>query len=210
MKLKVFTADASSSEERDFAGLPSFEGDSGLLALKQYIIAYQANQRQGNAHTKTRAEVRGTSKKPFRQKGTGRGRQGSFQSPLQKGGGVVFGPRKRDYSQKVNKKVKAVAFKRALFDRAVAGEVSIIERFSAPEKPKTTEFSGIVSKVSPQGTVLIVDDSWSDTTILSARNIARLDMTDAEKLNPYDLCRYDHIIVSEKGFEKIISRVSGE
>ena len=106
MKLTVFSPDGKTSSERDFAGLPSFEGDKGLQAVKEVIVAINANNRQGTHSTKTRGEVRGGGKKPWRQKGTGRARAGSIRSPLWVGGGVVFGPKPRDYSKKVNSKVR--------------------------------------------------------------------------------------------------------
>ena len=106
MKLEVYTTDGGNSKKKEFA-IPELEGDKGLYALKQIILAYQANQRQGCASTKTRAEVRGSGKKPWRQKGTGMARAGSRRSPIWRGGGITFGPRPRDYSQRLNKKMKA-------------------------------------------------------------------------------------------------------
>ncbi|NBB79465.1 MAG: 50S ribosomal protein L4, partial [Verrucomicrobia bacterium] len=106
MKLKVYTADGTASEEKDFAQFPVFEGDKGVAALRQVILAHQANARQGNASTKTRAEVRGSGKKLFRQKGSGTARQGSRRVPHQRHGGVAHGPRPRDFSQKINRKMK--------------------------------------------------------------------------------------------------------
>ena len=108
MKLVVFSSDGKSSSERDFANVPTFEGDKGLQAVKEVIVAINANNRQGTHSTKTRGEVRGGGKKPWRQKGTGRARAGSIRSPLWVGGGVVFGPKPRDYSKKVNARVDAV------------------------------------------------------------------------------------------------------
>ena len=99
MKLTVFSSDGTSSREQDFAGLPTFEGDKGQQAVKEVIVAIRANNRQGTHSTKTRGEVRGGGKKPWRHKGTGRARAGSTRSPLWVGGGVVFGPKPRDYSK---------------------------------------------------------------------------------------------------------------
>src|SRR6267154_2859969 len=130
MKLTVFTSDASTSSEKEFK-LPTFEGDRGLQAVKEVVVAHNANARLGTHSTKTRGEVRGGGKKPWAQKGTGRARAGSIRSPLWGGGGVVFGPKPRDYSKKINGKVKALAFSRALFDRVTAGEIAVIETFDA-------------------------------------------------------------------------------
>lgn len=207
MKLKFYTTDGSSSEEKDF-GIPEFEGDKGLQALKQYVLAHQANQRQGNASTKTRDQVRGGGKKPYRQKGTGSARAGSRRSPIWRGGGIIHGPQPRDYSQSLNKKIKRVAFQRAIFDRATAGEIDVIERFEMAET-KTRLFNALLGKIAPEGKVLVVDDSFSDTTVLSARNIKRVEITEADTVNAYDLCYFDRIIISEKGIEKVLSRANG-
>ena len=130
MKLKLFTSDATKSSEKEF-NLPTFEGNRGLQAVKEVVVAHRANARQGTRSTKTRGEVSGGGKKPWAQKGTGRARAGSIRSPLWSGGGVVFGPKPRDYSKKINAKVKQLAFSRALFDRASAGELAVIEQFDA-------------------------------------------------------------------------------
>ena len=135
MKLTVFSSDGKTSSEKDFADLPTFEGDKGLQAVKEVIVAINANNRQGTHSTKTRGEVRGGGRKPWRQKGTGRARAGSIRSPLWGGGGVVFGPKPRDYSKKINNKVKQLAFSRALFDRATAGEIAVIQRFAGSAIP---------------------------------------------------------------------------
>src|SRR5688572_25672132 len=149
MKLTVFTSDAAKSSEQEFK-LPTFEGSKGLQAVKEVVVAHRANARQGTRSTKTRGEVRGGGKKPWNQKGTGRARAGSIRSPLWSGGGVVFGPRPRDFSKKINNKVKALAFSRALYDRAVAGEIEVIETF-APAQPKTKLMNKVVKVIAPKG-----------------------------------------------------------
>jgi large subunit ribosomal protein L4 len=208
MKLKVFTPDGASSREEEFAGLPTFEGDKGLQAVKEVVVAINANNRLGTHSTKTRGEVSGGGKKPWRQKGTGRARAGSIRSPLWVGGGVVFGPKPRDYSKKVNAKVKALAFSRALFDRANAGEIDVIERFEIPNA-KTKEINKVIGLIAPQGKVLVVDDAFAPETTRAARNIERVSMQEATKLNALDLCQYKKIVVSTKALEKIIARVNG-
>ncbi len=208
MKLKVFTPDGISSREEEFVGLPTFEGDKGLQAVKEVIVAINANKRLGTHSTKTRGEVRGGGKKPWRQKGTGRARAGSIRSPLWVGGGVVFGPKPRDYSKKINSKVKALAFSRALFDRAVAGEIDVIERFEVPNA-KTKEINLVIGRIAPVGKVLVVDDNFTAETTRATRNLERVRTQDASKLNALDLAQYKKIIVSSKALEKIISRISG-
>ncbi|MCD8483852.1 MAG: 50S ribosomal protein L4 [Verrucomicrobia bacterium] len=207
MKLKVFSVDGSSAGEKDYA-LPEFEGTRGIQALKQVILALQANQRQGNASTKTRAEVAGTKKKPFKQKGLGIARQGTRRGPQHYKGGVAFGPKPRDYSQAINKKMRSLALARVLFDRASAGEVSVIEKWEVADK-KTKLFNSLIGKVAPQGSVLVVDADWADSTVLAARNIERIDLNEASDVNALDVARYDTIVVSEKGIETILNRLNG-
>lgn len=207
MKIKVFSADGSSSSDKDFP-IPQFEGDKGLQALKQVILSVQANKRQGTVSTKTRTTVHGTGKKPFRQKGTGSARQGSRVGPQHYHGSVAHGPQPRDFSQHINKKMRRVALSRALFDRALDGEVSVIEKWEVKDR-KTRLFDELVGKIAPAGKVLIVDDSWSDQNVLAARNIRRISINEASDVNAYDLSLYDQVILSEKGLERLLSRVNG-
>jgi large subunit ribosomal protein L4 len=208
MKLTIFTPDGKTSREQDFADLPTFEGDRGLQAVKEVVVAINANNRLGTHSTKTRGEVSGGGKKPWRQKGTGRARAGSIRSPLWSGGGVVFGPKPRDYSKKINAKVRALAFSRALFDRAAAGELAVIERFEAvPAKTKIVH--QIVSLIAPKGRVLLVDAPFAADTRRAARNLGRVSLQEAAKLNTLDLANYGKIIVSSKALETIIARVNG-
>jgi large subunit ribosomal protein L4 len=209
MKLKVYSADGAQSEEKDFANFPDFEGDKGVAALRQIVIAHQANKRQGNASTKTRAEVAGSGKKLFRQKGSGTARQGTRRVPHQRHGGVAHGPKPRDYSQKINRKMKALAFQRALFERASEGGISIIEALEVKE-PKTKLFNKVLTAVLPQrGKVLLVDDQFENNAALAARNIDGVSLSEAGNLSTLDVVRYRHIIVSSKGIETIIARANG-
>lgn len=207
MKLTVFTPDATSSSEKEFS-LPEFEGSKGLQALKEVIVAINANNRQGTRSTKTRGDVSGGGKKPWRQKGTGRARHGSTRSPIWVGGGVAHGPKPQDFSKKINSKVKALAFSRALFDRAVAGEIAVIEEFvTTPAKTKVA--NEIISRIAPKGRVLLVDAPFADTTVLAARNLERVSFQEASKLNAHDLAQYAKIVVSAKALDAIIARANG-
>jgi large subunit ribosomal protein L4 len=208
MKLTVFSSDGKSSSEKDFANLPTFEGDKGLQAVKEVIVAINANNRQGTHSTKTRGEVRGGGKKPFRQKGTGRARAGSIRSPLWSGGGVVFGPKPRDYSKKVNAKVRQLAFSRALFDRANAGELAVIEQFDTNIR-KTKAINEVVGRIAPKGRVLLVDAPFAPETQRASRNLERVSLQEASKLNTLDLAQYAKIIVSTKALDAILARVNG-
>ena len=209
MKLKVFSADGSKSSEKDFA-LPEFDGEKGVAALRQVVLAHQANARQGTASTKTRAEVAGSGKKLFRQKGSGTARQGTRRVPHQRHGGIAHGPKPRDYSQKINRKMKALAFGRAVFERANEGGISVIERLEVSE-PKTKLFNSVLGAVLPtRGKVLIVDDQFENNTALAARNIDGVSLSEAGDLSTLDIVRYRHIVISEKGIETIIARTNGQ
>jgi large subunit ribosomal protein L4 len=208
MKLKIYNTDGTAAGEGEFEDIPVFEGDKGLQAVKEVIVAQAANARQGTASTKTRAEVSGGGKKPWKQKGTGRARQGSIRSPIWKGGGVVFGPRPRDYSKKINKRVKQLAFQRALYDRAVDGGISVIESLDvAPAKTKVAQ--GILRGIAPKGKVLIVDSEFSESSILAFRNLAQVNGQEASFLSVTELCQFSNIIVTRKGLDALVARAKG-
>lgn len=209
MKLNVFSADGATSEAKEFPHFPEFEGEKGVAALRQVVLAQQANQRQGTASTKTRAEVRGSGKKLFRQKGTGMGRQGDRRTPHQRHGGIAHGPRPRDYSQKINRKMKRLALQRALFDRASGGGLSVIDAIDVAE-PKTKLFHQVLTSVLPErGKVLIVDDSFATNAALAARNIEGVSLSEAGNVNAVDLVRYRQVLISAKGIETILARANG-
>ncbi|MDR1590519.1 MAG: 50S ribosomal protein L4 [Puniceicoccales bacterium] len=205
MKLKVYDQGGTFLEDREY-NMPVFEEDRGVAAVKFTIEALRANMRQGNASTKTRSDVSGGGKKPFRQKGTGHARQGSNRSPLMPGGGIVFGPHPRDYSKKVNKKVRKLALARSLYDCSEELLVSIIDSFSV-DFQKTKEFSTFVEKIFPTGNVLMIDVHFEDSLILAARNVRRVFTIDAASVNALDLKSYDRFLVSAAGFEQLLNRV---
>jgi len=208
MRLPVYKPDGSAGEDREFARFPVFEGEKGVAALRQVVLGMQANRRQGTASAKTRSEVRGTGKKPFRQKGTGMARQGSRRAPHHYGGAVAFGPKPRDYSQKLNRKMRRLALSRALFDRASEGNLAVIEAFQF-EAPKTQRFDRILANVLPRGKVLVVDDAFERNTALSARNIERVSLAQAGDLSALELVRHRRILLSENAVNTLIARVNG-
>lgn len=209
MKLKVYTADGSKSEEKEFAQFPQLEGDKGVAALRQVVIAHRANARQGTASTKTRAEVRGSGKKLFRQKGSGTARQGDRRTPHQRHGGIAHGPKPRDFSQKINSKMKSLAFQRALFERANEGGLAVIEALEVKEA-KTKLFNSVLNAVLPKrGRVLIIDDAFENNAALAARNIDGVSLAEACNLSTLDVVQYRNIIVSEKGIQTILARANG-
>ncbi len=207
MILKVYSPDGAASREAEF-GIPTFEGNKGVQAVKEVVVAHQANARLGSHSTLRRGEVRGGGKKPWRQKGTGRARAGSIRSPLWPGGGVVFGPKPRDYTKKINARVRTLAFGRALFDRATAGEIGVIEKFEV-SPVKTRVIGQVIDRIAPKGKVLLVDDPFALETRRAARNLGRISLQEATRLNTLDLCQYRTIVVSAKAIETIIARANG-
>jgi large subunit ribosomal protein L4 len=205
MKLKVYSVDGAASSEKDFP-IPEFEGEKGLQALKQVILAAQNNRRQGTVSTKTRSTVHGTGKKPFRQKGTGMARQGTRVAPQHTHGAVAHGPQPRDFGQRVNKKMRKMALSRALFDRAAEGEILVIEKWEVGEQ-KTRLFNNVIKNVAPDGRLLLLDDSWAEGNLLAARNIGRVEINEAGDVNALDMCQHDRIICSEKGLERVLNRL---
>ena len=208
MKLTVYSADGQSSKEQDFEHFPTFDDKKrGILAVRQAVLAIQANRRQGNASTKTVAEVRGSGRKPFRQKGTGRARQGNIRSPLLRGGGVAFGPKPRNYSQKINRKTKRLAMQRALFDSASDGEILVIEKLEV-EKPKTKLMVQVLDKVSPDSNrTLLVDDAFENNASLAASNLPHVSMCVTASLNVLDLVSSDRVILTLRSIDTLLSRL---
>jgi large subunit ribosomal protein L4 len=177
--------------------------------LYEVVKYYLANQRRGTASTKTRAEVRGGGRKPWRQKHTGRARQGSIRSPLWRGGGVVFGPKPRDFSIDMPAKKLKLALKQVITARAKDGKIYLFESFDF-EKPKTKEFVNILNKLNLLGKkVMVVFDTFSDNLAKSMRNIEDLDYKRASDVNAYDLITSDVIILNEKAIDVIKERVEG-
>src|SRR5213594_3178217 len=154
MKLPVKDRNGQAQGELEVK-FPLVEGGKGTQAVHDVVVAYQAAQRMGTACTKNVGEVAGTNKKPWRQKGTGRARAGSFQSPLWRGGGVVFGPKPRDFSKKVSRRTRQLALRKALSERLRAGDVVLLDDLKL-DSPKTKEFLGVLSALELKGTALIV------------------------------------------------------
>jgi large subunit ribosomal protein L4 len=174
------------------------------------LVRQLANERQGTACTKTRSEVRGGGRKPWRQKGTGRARAGSIRSPLWKGGGVIFGPKPRDYSIKMNRKERRLALTTALSNRAE--DIVVVEDFADKlPRPKTKEITGALSRwgVADAQKVLLIVAEKNDSVFLSVRNIASVKLMQAGHLNVYDLLAADKIVATQSAIAKI-QEVYGE
>lgn len=173
------------------------------------LVRQLNNARQGTASAKTRAEVRGGGRKPWRQKGTGRARAGSSRSPLWRGGGVIFGPKPRDYSVKMNRKERRLALRTALQSRA--HDLVVVEDFiDQLTKPKTKELVNAISRwgIEPSEKTLLVIAEPHDATYLSARNVANLKLILASNLNVYDLLAADRLVITDSAF-KMIQEVYG-
>jgi large subunit ribosomal protein L4 len=182
------------------------EGGRGTQAVHDTVVAYRANQRMGTACTKTVGEVSGSNKKPWRQKGTGRARAGSNQSPLWPGGGVVFGPRPRDYTKKVNGKTKQLALRKALTERLKAGDVQVVADLKL-ESPKTKGFAAILSKLDVKGTALLVDSVIDNNVRLASRNVQGVEVTTADNVNTYQVLRPNKVLITKSAFEKLEARL---
>lgn len=206
MKLKVYTVDGSSFTEKEFESFPQLEAGKGVAALKQAVVVYQANLRQGNAKTKDYGEVAGSGKKQGPQKGSGGARHGDKRAPQMAKGGVVFGPRPRDWSKTITAAEKKLALSRALIDLADEGGLSVIERIES-EDAKTKTMAGVYAKVFPQGKVLVVADAWDEKAARATRNIERISCIEAATLNALDVVSFSQVLVSEQGLNKILERV---
>jgi large subunit ribosomal protein L4 len=165
-----------------------------------------ANARQGNASTKTRAEVRGGGRKPWRQKGTGRARAGSIRSPLWRGGGVIFGPKPREYNLKLNRKERRLALRTAFVSRI--DDLIVVQEFSNDlSRPKTKELVAALARwgAAPESKSLLILSEIADTdnVYLSARNIENLKLIAADQLNVFDLLHADKIVITASALEKI-------
>ncbi|MDA7524742.1 50S ribosomal protein L4 [Verrucomicrobia bacterium] len=207
MKINVQNTNGESVEEMEVPFTLVEEGDKGLQAVHDTVVAYMASQRSGTACAKTRSEVAGTGKKPWRQKGTGRARAGSFQSPIWRGGGVVFGPRPRDFRKDVNKKTRKLALQKALTERIKSGEVLVVDQISI-DQPKTKDFIRILDNLKVDGTALLVTNNPDQNLQLSTRNVSYVGVTTSESLNTYDTLKYDRIIITRDAFSGLQSRLS--
>lgn len=182
------------------------ENGRGTQAVHDTVVAYQAAQRMGTACAKTAGEVSGSNKKPWRQKGTGRARAGSHQSPLWVGGGVVFGPKPRDYRKKVNAKTRQLALRKALSERLKAGDVQVVAELKL-SSPKTKGFVAILSKLDLKGTTLVVDSAIDNNVRLASRNIEGVEVTTADNLNTYQVLRPSKLVLTKSAFETLEARL---
>lgn len=206
MKLEIKDLSGKQQGECDVQ-FELIENGRGTQAVHDTVVAYMANQRMGTACTKTVGEVAGSNKKPWRQKGTGRARAGSVRSPLWPGGGVVFGPKPRDYAKKLNTKTKQLALRKALSERMKAGDVQVVADFKL-ESPKTKNFVAVLKGLGVDGSALVVDAIIEKNLSLASRNIPKLVVTTADMLNTYQVLRPNKLIISKSALEKIAARLN--
>ena len=186
------------------------ENGKGTQAVHDAVTAYRAAQRSGTACTKTAGEVAGTNKKPWKQKGTGRARAGSFQSPLWVGGGVVFGPKPRDFSKKISKKTRALALRKALSERLKLGDVIVVDDLKLASH-KTKDFMKVIDALELTGTTLVVSGGEENQNLARAvNNISFVTITTSDSLNTYDVLRPDKLLFTKSAFEKVEARLNKE
>ena len=201
---------------KDLKGNPAGELDvkfevietgRGTQAVHDTVIAFMAGRRSGTASAKTMGEVNGTGKKPWRQKGTGRARAGSFASPLWRGGGVVHGPKPRDFSKKVNKKVSKLSLRKALSERLKAGDVLVVDDLKLAA-PKTKEFVGVLRGLGVDGgTTLVVVSGADDSVERASRNVLGVGLATGTSVNTYELLRYDKLVFTKEAFAQVDARL---
>ncbi|WP_062380805.1 50S ribosomal protein L4 [Demequina pelophila] len=182
-----------------------FDVDTNVPLIHQVVVAQLAAARQGTHATKTRGEVRGGGRKPYKQKGTGRARQGSTRAPQFAGGGTVHGPQPRDYAQRTNKKMKAAALRGALSDRARAGRVHVVDSLVSGDVPSTKAALESVAALTAGRTALVVVERGDDATWMSLRNAATVHLLAVDQLNTYDVLVNDDTIFTQGAFDAFVA-----
>ncbi|MDP9884774.1 large subunit ribosomal protein L4 [Sinomonas atrocyanea] len=185
-----------------------FDVQTNVPLLHQVVVAQLAAARQGTHKVKSRGEVSGAGRKPFKQKGTGRARQGSIRAPHMTGGGVVHGPVPRDYSQRTPKKMKAAALRGALSDRARNGRIHVVESLVSGEKPSTKGALETLRGLSERKNLLVVIDRADELAALSVRNLAEVHAIYADQLNTYDVLVSDDVVFTKAAFDAFVASKS--
>ena len=182
-----------------------FDVEVNIPLIHQVVVAQQAAARQGTASTKRRGEVRGGGRKPYKQKGTGRARQGSTRAPQFAGGGVVHGPQPRDYSQRTPKKMKAAALRGALSDRARDGRIHVVDGFGLGDAPSTKAALASLTAISDRRKFLVVLERVDAVTWLSLRNAPEVHIVAVDQLNTYDVLLSDDVVFTKGAYEAFVS-----
>ena len=182
-----------------------FDVQANVPLIHQVVVAQLAAARQGTQSTKRHGEVSGTGKKPFKQKGTGRARQGSLRAPQMRGGWVAHGPKPRDYDQRTPKKMIAAAIKGALSDRARAGRIHVVSAFAQGEAPSTKAASAFLATVTQRKNVLVVLDRSDDLSYKSLRNLQSVHVLPVDQINAYDVIVSDDVVFTQAALEAYIA-----
>ncbi|WP_298088224.1 50S ribosomal protein L4 [uncultured Corynebacterium sp.] len=208
LKLDVHTADGGVNGSVE---LPAeiFDAEVSTALMHQVVVAQRAAARQGTHKTKTRAEVRGGGRKPWRQKGTGRARQGSIRAPHWTGGGIVHGPQPRDYSQRTPKKMKAAALRGALTDRVRHDRIHVIEELVAGQTPSTKSARTFIERLTDRKSVLVVLPREDVTAWKSVNNLANVHTLTQDQLNTYDVLKADDVVFAVQALNDFIARNGG-
>jgi large subunit ribosomal protein L4 len=189
------------------ARIEVIENGRGTQAVHDAVVAMRANRRSGSANTKTKAEVAYSGKKPWRQKGTGRARAGYASSPIWSGGGVVFGPKPRDYTKRVPKSVKRLAFLKALSARIIAGDVLVTDEIKVAN-PKTKEFVSLLKTHTNAEKILVISTQFDEVTYKAARNVHPVRLNTASEVNTEQLLAFQKIIVTNDALAKLAERLA--
>lgn len=208
LKLDVHTADGGVNGSVE---LPAeiFDAEVSTALMHQVVVAQRAAARQGTHKTKTRAEVRGGGRKPWRQKGTGRARQGSIRAPHWTGGGVVHGPVPRDYSQRTPKKMKAAALRGALTDRVRHDRIHVVEELVAGQTPSTKSARIFIERLTDRKSVLVVLPREDVTAWKSVNNLPNVHTLTQDQLNTYDVLKADDVVFAVQALNEFIARNTG-
>lgn len=208
LKLDVHTADGGVNGSVE---LPAeiFDAEVSTALMHQVVVAQRAAARQGTHKTKTRTEVRGGGRKPWRQKGTGRARQGSIRAPHWTGGGIVHGPQPRDYSQRTPKKMKAAALRGALTDRVRHDRIHVIEELVAGQTPSTKSARTFIERLTDRKSVLVVLPPEDVTAWKSVNNLANVHTLTQDQLNTYDVLKADDVVFAVQALNDFIARNGG-
>ena len=207
LKLDVHTADGGTNGQVE---LPAdiFDREASIALMHQVVNAQLAAKRQGTHSTKTRGEVSGGGRKPFRQKGTGRARQGSIRAPHFTGGGISHGPKPRDYSQRTPKKMKAAALRGALTDRARHSRIHVVEELVPGQNPSTKAARAFIERLTDRKSVLLVLGREDKTAWKSARNLPDVHILVADQLNTYDVLKSDDVVFYVEALTSFINHAS--
>lgn len=199
-KVDVLNIKGEKVEELDLCD-DIFGIEPNEAVVHQVVVALLANKRQGTQSAKTRAEVRGGGRKPWKQKGTGRARAGSIRSPLWKGGGIIFAPKPRDYTQKINKKMRRLAMKSVLSSKVLDNELIVLDSLSF-DAPKTKSMIEVLNNINTKKALVVLADN-NESVYKSARNIPGVALATVDTLNVYDMLKYYNLVLTKEAAQKI-------